>query len=200
VADRRAPTPSAAAEIVAESEEGLKYFIEQLRQDLFQTINFQLLNLRSEIQELAFSPVFTEFPNKLKDWQYEIEDLQSEMKTALSEKLKTKNQRLETLTKRLSPLNLASKLNSQKTQFALLNQRQISSVKDILDEKDESLKIKMASLDALSPLSVLNRGFAIAENEKGEILRDSSQVKANDNVKIRLAKGRIEAKVLESLE
>ncbi len=200
VADRRAPTPSAAAEIVAESEEGLKYFIEQLRQDLFQTINFQLLNLRSEIQELAFSPVFTEFPNKLKDWQYEIDDLQSEMKTALSEKLKTKNQRLETLTKRLSPLNLASKLNSQKTQFALLNQRQISAVKDILDEKDESLKIKMASLDALSPLSVLNRGFAIAENEKGEILRDSSQVKANDNVKIRLAKGRIEAKVLESLE
>ena len=198
VADRRAPTPSAAAEIVAESEEGLKYFIDQLRQDLFQTINFQLLNLRSEIQELAFSPVFTEFPNKLKDWQYEIDDLQSEMKTVLSEKLKTKNQRLETLTKRLSPLNLASKLNSQKTQFALLNQRQISSVKDILDEKDESLKIKMASLDALSPLSVLNRGFAIAENEKGEILRDSSQVKANDNVKIRLAKGRIEAKVVSS--
>lgn len=198
VADRRAPTPSAAAEIVAESEEGLKYFIEQLRQDLFQTINFQLLNLRSEVQELAFSPVFTEFPNKLKDWQYAIEDLQSEMKTALSDKLKSKNQRLETLTKQLSPLHLASKLNSQKTQFALFNQRQISAVKDILDAKDESLKIKMASLDALSPLSVLNRGFAIAENEKGEILRDSSQVKANDNVKIRLAKGRIEAKVVSS--
>ncbi len=198
VADRRAPTPSAAAEIVAESEEGLKYFIAQLRQDLFQTINYRLLNLRSEVQELAFSPVFTEFPNKFKDWQYEIEDLKDAMQTVLSEKLKTKNQRLEILTKQLSPLNLASKLNIQKTQFALLHQRQVSAMKDVLDEKDEQLKIKMASLDALSPLSVLNRGFAIAENDKGEILRDAAQVKTNDNVKIRLAKGRIEATVISS--
>ncbi len=198
VADRRAPTPSAAAEIVAESEEGLKYFIEKMRQDLFQTINLRLLNLRSEFQESAFSPVFTEFPNKLKDWQYEIEDLQNEMQTTFAEKLKAKNQRLETLKNRLSPLKLASRLNDKKTRFALLNQRQISAVKDVLDAKDESLKIKMASLDALSPLSVLNRGFAIAENEKGELLRDAAQVKTNDNVKIRLAKGRIEAKVISS--
>lgn len=198
VADRRAPTPSAAAELVAESEEGLKYFIEQLRQDLFQNINFRLLNLRSQFQESAFSPVFAEFPQKFKDWQYEIEDLQNAMQTVLNEKLKTKNQKLETLKNRLSPLKLASRLNDKKTRFALLNQRQISAVKDILDAKDESLKIKMASLDALSPLSVLNRGFAIAENEKGEILRDAAQVKSNDNVKIRLAKGRIEAKVVSS--
>ncbi len=200
VADRRAPTPSAAAEIVAESEEGLKYFIAQLRQDLFQTINFRLLNLRSEFQESAFSPVFTEFPNKLKDWQYEIEDFESEMREVLAEKLKSKKQRLENLSNRLSPLKLASRLNYKKTRFALLHQRQISAIKSALDAKDESLKIRMASLDALSPLAVLSRGFSIAENEKGEILRDSNQVKANDNVKIRLAKGRIVAKVLESSE
>ena len=198
VADRRAPTPSAAAEIVAESEEGLKYFIAQLRQDLFQTINFRLLNLRSNFQESALSPVFTEFPNKLKDWQYEIEDLQTSMRDVLTQNLKSKKERLEILTNRLSPLKLASKLNAKKTRFALLNQRQISAMKDVLDAKDESLKIKMASLDALSPLSVLNRGFAIAENEKGEILRDSAKIKVNDNVKIRLAKGRIEAQVLKS--
>ncbi len=198
VADRRAPTPSAAAEIVAESEEGLKYFIEQLRQDLFQLINYQILNLRSDFQEMAMSPVFTDFPQRIKDWQYEIEDFQNKMRDALTERLKTKGKSLEILTNRLSPLKLASRLNHKKTHFALLEQRQISAVKTVLDAKDESLKILMASLDALSPLSVLNRGFSIAENEKGEILRDATRIKPDDNVKIRLAKGRIEAKVLKT--
>ena len=88
VADRRAPTPSAAAEIVAESEEGLKYFIAQLRQDLFQTINYRLLHLRSGFQEAAMSAVFSEFPQKIKDWEYELEDFQTAMRDRLAEKLK----------------------------------------------------------------------------------------------------------------
>ena len=197
VADRRAPTPSAAAEIVAESEEGLKYFIAQLRQDLFQTINYRLLHLRSGFQEAAMSAVFSEFPQKIKDWEYELEDFQTAIRDRLAEKLKANRQRLEVLTNRLSPLKLAARLNYKKTRFALLHQKQISAIKTVLDAKDENLKIRMASLDALSPLSVLNRGFSITENENGEILRDAMKIKPDDNVKIRLAKGRIEAKVLK---
>jgi exodeoxyribonuclease VII large subunit len=196
VADRRAPTPSAAAEIVAESEEGLRYFIQQLKQDLFQILNYKLLHARSDFQELSMSPVFVEFPQKVRDLQYEIEDLQEQMQNAFAVKLEAKEKRLETLTNRLSPLKLASKLNDKKIRLALLCQKQNSAVKKRIDSKDEKLKIRMASLDALSPLSVLNRGFSIAENEKGEILREAWKVKADDKVKIRLAKGRIEAKVL----
>jgi exodeoxyribonuclease VII large subunit len=199
VADRRAPTPSAAAEIVAESEEGLRYFIAQLKQDLFQILNYKLLHARSDFQELAMSPVFVEFPQKIRDWQYEIDDFEQQMRNALTENLDAKEQRLKILTNRLSPLKLASELNEKKIRLALLRQKQNSAVRHAIDEKDEKLKIRMASLDALSPLSVLNRGFSITENEKGEILRDAENIKTGDKVKIRLAKGRIEAKVL-SLE
>lgn len=198
VADRRAPTPSAAAEIVAESEEGLKFYIEQHRQNLFQTINYRVLDLRSELQETARSAIFSEFPQKIKDWRYEIEDFETQLNDNLSEKLKNNKKSLEILTNRLSPLRLASKLNAKKTRFALLNQRQVSAMKDILDAKDEIFKIKMASLDALSPLSVLSRGFSFVENEKGSILRNAGTLKPNDKVKIRLAKGRIVAKVISS--
>lgn len=196
VADRRAPTPSAAAEIVAESEEGLKYFIEQQRQNLFQIINYRLLHLRSDWQELAMSPVFTEFPQKIKDWQYETEDFEERMRDVLTEKLRAGKQRLESLSNRLSPLKIASKLNDKKMRLALLRQRQISAIKNAVDDKEETLKIKMASLDALSPLSVLKRGFSITENEKGEILRDAGKIKTDEKVKIRLARGTIEARVL----
>lgn len=196
VADRRAPTPSAAAEIVAESEDQIEAFIYQRKQDLFQLASYKLLASRSDFQELALSPVFSEFPQKIKDWRYEIEDFNDQMQDAFSEKIKKNKQLLESLTNRISPLKLATKLNKQRTRLAILFEKQISAMKNVVDAKDEFLKIQMASLDALSPLSVLNRGYSIAKNEKGEILRDASKIKKDEKVKIRLAKGKIEAKIL----
>ncbi len=140
------------------------------------------MHLRSDWQELALAPVFTEFPQQVKDWHYEIEDFEEQMRDALTEKLRINEQRLESLTNRISPLKLASKLNEKKTRLALLRQKQISTVKDVIDAKDEKLKISMASLDALSPLSVLKRGFSIVETEAGEILRDARQAKTNDKL------------------
>lgn len=196
VADRRAPTPSAAAEIVAESEDAIANFLIQKRQDLFQLIDYKILKSRSDWQELALSTVFSEFPQQIKDWRYEIEDLTAAMRGALTDKVEIREKRLENLTNRLSPLKLAAKLNGKKTRLALLRQKQISAVRSKIDAKDERLKIRMASLDALSPLAVLSRGFSIAETENGEILRDAKQTKSGDKVKIRLARGKLEAEVL----
>jgi exodeoxyribonuclease VII large subunit len=195
VSDRRAPTPSAAAEIVAESEEGLNHFIEQKRQDLFQIINYKMLHARSDLQEFTLSPVFIEFPQKIRDWRYESDDLTERLQSSYEEKLENLEKRLEALTARMSPVRLASKFSENQTRLALLSQRQTTAVKKILDKKDEKLKVKMASLDALSPLSVLSRGFSITENAAGGILRDSRQTKAGDELKIRLAKGKLKVEV-----
>jgi exodeoxyribonuclease VII large subunit len=197
VADRRAPTPSAAAEIVAESEDAIAIFLSQKRQDLFQLIDYKILKSRSDLQEFALSPVFLEFPQQIKDWRYEIEDFTELLRDALTEKLKTEEKILKDFNVRLSPLKLAGKLNEKKIRLALLREKQISAVVNKIKAKDEKLKINMASLHALSPLAVLSRGFSITENETGEILRDTKNVNANDKLKIRLANGKIEAKVLE---
>jgi exodeoxyribonuclease VII large subunit len=90
VADRRAPTPSAAAEIVAESEDQIEAFTRQRTQDLFQLIDYKILQSRSALQTLTLSSVFVEFPQKIKDWRYEIEDLQTQMEDAFAGKLKEK--------------------------------------------------------------------------------------------------------------
>jgi exodeoxyribonuclease VII large subunit len=198
VADRRAPTPSAAAEIVAESEDGIANFLTQKTQDLFQLIDYKTLKSRSDLQEFAMSPVFSEFPQQIKDWRYEIEDFTELMRDSLTEKLKTEEKTLANLTGRLSPLKLAAKLNEKKIRLALLQEKQITAARNKIDAKDEKLKIKMASLDALSPLAVLSRGFSITKTKSGEILRDAENVKPNERVRIRLERGRIEARVLNS--
>ncbi len=198
VADRYAPTPSAAAEIVAESEEGLEAFIKQRRQDLFQLIDYKLLNYRADLQEIALSPVFAEFPRRITDWRYEIEDSENQLRTALSKKIKTNARRLESLSGRISPLKLASKLNEKKTRLEVLRQKQIFAVKAVIDANDEKLKIAMASLDALSPLSVLKRGFSIIKSENGEIVRDVNRVKTKDKLKIQLSNGKLEVEVLKT--
>jgi len=155
-----------------------------------------LLHARSDLQELALAPVFTEFPRRIKDWQYEIEDANARMGDAFDEKIEKYEQRLASLTNRISPLRLAARLNAKKMRLALLRQQQSAAIKKAVDAKDERLKIGMASLDALSPLAVLNRGYSIVQNERGIILRDAENAKPDERVKIRLARGTIEAQVL----
>ncbi|MEO6590579.1 MAG: exodeoxyribonuclease VII large subunit, partial [Pyrinomonadaceae bacterium] len=197
VADVRAATPSAAAEIVAEREDNLEAFIKQRTLDMFQIMNYKILQSKTYLQELIFSTAFTEFPLKIKDWNYEVEDFQERIVDALKEKLNRHSKDLENISNRLSPIKLASKLNEKKTRLAVLSERNRNAMKNAIDAKDEKLKIKMASLDALSPLAVLNRGFAIAENSSGEILHDVKQIKTGDEVKIVLADGKLKTRVLE---
>ncbi len=197
VADVRAATPSAAAEIVAEREDSLEAFILQRAQDLFQLIDYKILQSKTDLQELALSPVFTEFPQVIRDWNYEVEDYQERLGDALTEKLKIQNEKLENISNRLSPVKLASKLNEKKTRLAVLIERNQNAIQNAIDAKDEKLKIGMASLNALSPLAVLNRGFSIAESEAGEILRDTEKIKPGDEVKILLSRGKLKTRVLE---
>ncbi len=145
VADLRAPTPSAAAEIVAQREEDICSALDRRADDLMRIMSYRLLEARSLVQSLSISPVF-------------IGTLQRA------------NARLDAISAQLSPMRIASKLSDRKALVGMLSQRASSAERSLLDSKLESLNVSMAKLDALSPLSVLGRGFAIIENEKGEIL------------------------------
>lgn len=198
VADRRAPTPSAAAEIVAESESQIEAFVAQRTQDLFQLTNYKLLASRARLQELALSPVFAQFPQKIRNWRYETEDLAAQINEALKDKLRAAENRFEAVKTRLSPVKLSARLGDQKTRLAVLRERQAAAARKVIDRKDENLKIEMASLDALSPLSVLGRGYSITENETGKIISSIAQIKQNERVQIRLSDGKLKAEVLET--
>jgi len=197
-ADMRAATPSAAAEIVAQKEEDICRHLESRTSDIEQLINYKLLKAKAGLQSLALSPIFVEFPNTVKELSYEISELQQRMRSIILENSKNAAERLALATSRLSPLVLTAKLGGYETRLALLGQRQIFAGSEIAAIKAKDLGVMMAKLDALSPLSVLNRGFSITEKENGEIVRNSKQTQTGDKLNIRLANGKLSAEVLAS--
>lgn len=193
VADLRAATPSAAAEMVAAREADIEAFIAERFQDLVQFINYKMLKATSDMQELAMSPVFVEFPNQIQGWQYELNGFNSRIRSAMTERLSGKRARLDAISAQLSPLKLASNVSANRTRLAVLSERQGASVRNVLTAKLKSLKICTATLDALSPLKVLGRGFSITETGNGEIVRSVKQVKIGDSLRIRVADGSLRA-------
>jgi exodeoxyribonuclease VII large subunit len=195
VADLRAPTPSAAAEMVAARETDLEAFIDDRSQKLIQVMNYVMLKATSDWQELAMAAVFAEFPGQVQAWQHEVDGLNSRMTAAMAERLSGKREKLDAITAQLSPLRLASNVNASQTRLAVLAERQNAAARSVLTAKLKSVKICWAKLDALSPLKVLGRGFAIAEKGNGEIVRSVKQVSAGEGLRIRVEDGSFDAEV-----
>ncbi|MEZ5344090.1 MAG: exodeoxyribonuclease VII large subunit [Pyrinomonadaceae bacterium] len=197
VADVRAPTPSAAAEIVAGREDDLEIFISQQTRNMYKLIERKLLRSRNKLQELSLASVFSEFPQKIRDWKYELSDADQRIVSSVKDRVKFDSKRYLELAKRLTPGRLSANLAARKTRLAVLQQKSMAAVLKMVSKKDEDLKISMASLDALSPLAVLSRGFSLTQTKDGTILRDAADAKIADEVKIRLAKGNIKASITE---
>lgn len=198
VADLRAATPSAAAEVVAQREEDIEAWLTSRTDDLLQIINYKLLHAHSNLQELAMSPIFSSIPGKIKAKQLELNVLTDKFRSSFADRLKRSQTRLESIVSQLSPVRLASKVGDNRTRLEILAQRNDAAVQNVVNSKLKSLKICMATLDALSPLAVLERGFSIAQKESGEIIRYASQAAEGEIVNIRLANGKLKTKVIST--
>ena len=198
VADLRAATPSAAAEIVARAEQEIVEHLTRRTNDLTQLINYKILQAQTDLQSLALSPVFAEFPARIRDLGHLLDGLVSNAENAVDAGLRQHVSRLDAVTNRLSPIRLAAKVADNTQRLALLDQRHSATGGEMTRARHRELELVMARLGALSPLSVLKRGFSITETANGTIVRDSRQTKAGDKVKIRLANGKLDAEVLAS--
>ena len=88
-----------------------------------------------------------------------------------------------------------SRLNNARARFDAASSSCDAAMEFKLQEGRERLALAVASLDALSPLGVLQRGYAIAQDASGQLLRDAAAVAEGDAVSVRLAKGRLKTRV-----
>ena len=189
VADLRAPTPSAAAEIVAAHEAQLCSLLERLTANLARSIQFKIAGMRTRAQELALSPAFDAVAARLHDASSRNADAEYRLKTAITILLHELHDRLGTASASLSPARLQAQASAARGRLSFVTKACAANLTTRMEMARQRLGIAMAALDAMSPLRVLERGYAIAQNTEGRIVRESATMTIGDAVRVRLWKG-----------
>ncbi len=190
VADLRAPTPSAAAELVAKSSSELLQKLnqwERLTRNSFEKI-FRLK------YQAAFNAGkrLVDPKRKLMDYSVRNDDLFNRLEQAARVYLTNQKKDLNLLQQRMvSPVQLAQKL---RVNIDHLNLRFISETKKNISNSQVHVRSIMSLLDSLSPLRVVDRGFSITQ-KNNKVVKSVHEVKANDDITIRVTDGYINATV-----
>lgn len=193
VADLRAPTPSAAAELVVKSSEDIFQKLKMLDRILTVSIEKQV---RTDLHRLkALSAKLVDPKRKLQDLTQRNDELLERLNHAT----------IRYFEKRKMNVRLTSQRLPSPEQIILENRNRIvmaeTKIRNIFSRQFEAKKFKiknaMTSLDSLSPLRVVERGYSMTMMGK-TLVKDSAQVRAGDEISIVLMKGHIEAKVLST--
>lgn len=194
VSDLRAPTPSAAAELVAKSVTELSGKVRSLERMLILSFEKQKKLLREKLSGL--SKRLVDPKKRLQDLSLRNDDLLNRLEFALSRSLKEKGHRVELLTEKLgSPQRLIDK---KKKDLEHLKARSEKAMAFSMEKKNARLIRLMALLDSMSPLKVVERGYSIV-TKKNEVIKSAAQVHKGDLVDIRLSQGSLSA-VIESVK
>ncbi|OOF47277.1 exodeoxyribonuclease VII large subunit [Rodentibacter trehalosifermentans] len=197
VADLRAPTPSAAAELVSRNQEEL---IQQLRH-------------RKQRLDMAFDRLFSEKSQKLKQlilrlqnqhpqnqWrlqQAKHEQLARRLGFAMQRQFEKTQQKLTALSSRLAQNPLPYRLQRHQQQWVQLQGRLHFNASRHLTERQNKLAILCGKLDVLSPLKVLARGYSIAQTADGKAITRVKDVQKDTIITTKVADGDIVSRVVE---
>jgi len=188
VADVRAPTPSAAAELVVKD-----------KRDVKNTLQFLEVRLGSEVLQILQEgrTHLSHLNKRLKDPRKRIEedflkvdDLSNRFLFLTSWIVKTKREKHLHLYEGLFLRNPNQKVKNLRRFISETEKRLLQNIKHSIEIWRQKLQGRMGQLDSLSPLSILQRGYSITRKIPSlEILRDSNQVKEKDRVEVRLFRG-----------
>jgi len=195
VADMRAPTPSAAAEIVAAHEAQLCSLLATLKTNLARSIRYRIAGSRTEVQELALSPAFDAVTSRLREAMAARDEAQHRLQTAITSMIQRAQRRVGAATHSLSPVHLSSAVRAARTRFDSLNKERDAGVMARLEIAKQQLAMASGALDALSPLKVLERGYAIAHDAEGHVVRQASALTIGDALRLRLWQGVVDCRV-----
>jgi exodeoxyribonuclease VII large subunit len=199
-ADRRAATPSAAAELVAAHEDELCTRLERLSTNLFRLVRFKIIDARARVQEQVLSQVFDDVRSQLRDAKLGTAQATHELQISMSVALQRAQRRAALVVSQLAPAQLNARMSDARQRFEAAYAGCNAATTTRLEAARARLGLAAGALDALSPLAVLQRGYAIAQDKDGKLLRDAHAVSIGDSVSVRLAAGKLNCRVQGSEE
>lgn len=192
VADLRAPTPSAAAEIVISRKVELSEQIANLERRLNQSLHFGLSLLRNKVFGLSSERVFASVENKLAFYRQRLDELSFRIGISGADRIQSLKDKLHSSLNSLSRLDLRQFIKV-KEQFVMHQMERVQGNARLgLQKLMGRVGGLEVSLQALNPLAVLDRGYAVCRDSHGKILKDSREMKVGDQFTVRLARGGME--------
>jgi exodeoxyribonuclease VII large subunit len=190
VADLRAPTPSAAAELVVKNAADLMERVANLQRALRFSVLRQLNALRQSA--IGFGKRLVDPQRRIQDASIRCDELQQRLEFATLRSIQDRRLQVELLQQKLgTPL---ARIERDRGEVQGLGMRLRAAVKNLLLHKRENLGKNMALLDSLSPLKVLDRGYSMVVVD-GEIVTEAESLEVGQTVTVRMCKGSVEAKV-----
>lgn len=197
-ADLRAPTPSAAAEMVVKSREELENNLRHLSHRLAHAVGRRMAACGERISGMVRA---LKDPMLLVGNLFQrIDDLQDRMQRALAAELRLLREGLSGDVHRLRLCHPALAMERCREKMLALDGRMGTAMNRILDGFRERASVDAARLQAFSPLATLRRGYSIARKpEDGTVVRDSCQVQAGDRLEVLFGRGSAECIVEKAL-
>lgn len=194
-ADLRAPTPSAAAEVVSRNQQELLRQVQSARQRLEMAMDYYLTNRTRHFTQIHHRLQQQHPQLRLARQQTMLERLQKRMSFALENQLKRTSQQQQRLTQRLNQQNPQPRIHRAQTRIQQLEYRLIESVRTRLSSTRERFGNAVTHLEAVSPLATLARGYSVTNAADGLVLKQVKQVKAGDTLTTRLSDGIVVSEV-----
>ncbi len=196
VADLRAPTPSAAAELATSDRDHLLTETIQTRLWLEQTISRSLKQKRQDLDWLESRLLLQKPANKIQQQVQRLDELDNRLQSLLVKTLDKKQLQLDSLTSRLQSNLPQRKISEQYQKLSHINAKLNQVIKSGLQNRQSTFQINMAKLDAISPLKTLERGYSITKDKQsGSLITSVKQAQSNQSILIKLKDGELNATV-----
>ncbi|MBX7256177.1 MAG: exodeoxyribonuclease VII large subunit [Candidatus Hydrogenedentes bacterium] len=190
VADLRAPTPSAAAEVVVKEQEALAEQVRVLGHRMGKATGRLIEQARTR-HTLAMSSFVFRRPEELfRQRRQQVDDLRMRIEDAVTDGVRTSRRRLDHAARSLVLLSPANQVGRAKQHLLMKRQRLEQGAMKCVVRARSRFGPLLAQLDALSPLAVLARGYALAwKVEDNALVREARQLAPNDRIRLRFGKG-----------
>lgn len=196
VADLRAPTPTAAAELAVPHIEELRHRVLQLRSNLQKQIRQQVRENRSALESLRQSYAF-KFPMQLiHQKEQELDTHMEKLARGMNRFLIKQSDEMQQLLKVLKRVHPKSSMEEAKLKYVQLHQRFSREMKLIIDGKKKEAYYHISKLEALSPLSIMTKGYSLVYDKKeNNLIKSVRHIDPGQAVRIRMHDGELDCQV-----
>lgn len=197
VADMRAATPSAAAELVSPDQSHVLDRILQLKNRLLQAQRSRMQQVAPKLLNLSQRLLALHPKRRLQQQQQRLDELQLRLTASAKRTVQAAQQQQQYLDKSLRQLSPAKTLLAHTQHINQLERRLTNAQQLQLKQSKQQLAQLSSQLNTVSPLATLARGYSITFDEKQQVVTSASQLKTGDKITAKLAEGSISAIVNE---